>query len=58
MILDIRNYIRMSKNVFFDITIDGAPAGKIVFKLFDDVVPKTAKNFRQLCLNPKGEGFR
>lgn len=33
-------------NVFFDIEIDGKPTGKIVFKLYDDVVPKTTKNFR------------
>ncbi|MEV4041208.1 peptidylprolyl isomerase, partial [Streptomyces umbrinus] len=31
----------MSTNVFFDINIDGSPAGRIVFKLYDDVVPKT-----------------
>lgn len=32
--------------VFFDITIDGAPAGRIIFTLFSDLVPKTAENFR------------
>ncbi|KAK6992656.1 peptidyl-prolyl cis-trans isomerase [Favolaschia claudopus] len=37
-------------NCYFDITINNAPAGRIVFKLFDDVVPKTADNFRKLCL--------
>merc|ERR1712218_294234 len=26
--------------------------------LRDDVVPKTAENFKQLCLKPKGEGFK
>jgi len=29
----------------------------IKFKLYDDVVPKTAKNFRELCQRPKGEGY-
>jgi len=34
--------------VFFDVAIGGKPAGRIVFELFSDVVPKTAENFR--CL--------
>eukprot|EP00088_Acartia_fossae_P016053 TRINITY_DN18958_c0_g1_i2.p1 TRINITY_DN18958_c0_g1~~TRINITY_DN18958_c0_g1_i2.p1 ORF type:complete len:172 (-),score=16.18 TRINITY_DN18958_c0_g1_i2:103-618(-) len=37
------------KNVFFDIAIGGADAGRIVMELFDSVVPKTAENFRVLC---------
>ncbi|KAL5476757.1 PPI1_2 [Sanghuangporus weigelae] len=44
-------------NVFFDITINDQPAGRIVFKLFDDVVPKTAKNFRELTTGEHGFGF-
>lgn len=32
--------------VFFDISIAGEEAGRIVMTLFDDVVPKTAENFR------------
>ncbi|THG99626.1 hypothetical protein EW026_g2738 [Hermanssonia centrifuga] len=37
-------------NVFFDFTINAEPAGRVVFKLsFDDVVPKTARNFRELA---------
>lgn len=35
----------MSK-VFFDIAIDGQPAGRIEFVLYNDVVPKTTENFR------------
>nr|QEO74307.1 hypothetical protein [uncultured bacterium] len=42
--------------VFFDITIGGAPAGRITFELFADVVPKTAENFRALCTGEKGMG--
>lgn len=38
-----------SKLCFFDMSIGGQPAGKIKFKLYDDVVPKTCANFRALC---------
>merc|ERR1719428_1840358 len=44
-------------NCFFDMTIGGASAGKIVFELYDDDVPKTAENFRQLCTGQNGFGY-
>ncbi|MER6472610.1 peptidylprolyl isomerase [Streptomyces collinus] len=47
----------MSDNVYFDITIDDEPAGRIVFRLFDDAVPKTAKNFRELATGEHGFGY-
>ncbi len=46
-----------SPNVFFEVSIGGKAAGRIVFKLFDDVVPKTARNFRLLCTKEKGFGY-
>ncbi|MFC4610291.1 peptidylprolyl isomerase [Streptomyces maoxianensis] len=44
-------------NVFFDITINDEPAGRIVFALFDDVVPKTTRNFRELATGEHGFGY-
>ncbi|XP_029654607.1 peptidyl-prolyl cis-trans isomerase B1-like [Octopus sinensis] len=35
--------------VFFDITQSGSSLGRIEFLLYDKVVPRTAKNFQQLC---------
>jgi len=50
--------IKMAKpRVFFEITADGSPLGRIVMELRADVVPKTAENFRALCTGEKGFGF-
>ncbi|KAL1881431.1 hypothetical protein VTK73DRAFT_3949 [Phialemonium thermophilum] len=42
--------------VFFDIKIGNKDAGRVIFELFSDVVPKTAENFRALCTGEKGVG--
>merc|ERR1712241_214311 len=54
----LNGIVKMPCDVFFDMTIGGDNVGRIVMTLRDDVVPKTAENFKQLCLKPKGEGFK
>jgi len=44
--------------VYFDITIGGEKTGRITFELFQDVVPKTAKNFYELATGKHGFGYQ
>jgi peptidyl-prolyl isomerase F (cyclophilin D) len=55
----------MPVKCFFDITADdklakGPPLalGRVVFELANDVVPKTAENFRALCTGELGFGYK
>ena len=40
--------------VWFDVSVGGERAGRIVFELFSDRVPKTCENFRCLCTGERG----
>ncbi|MES5820729.1 peptidylprolyl isomerase [Streptomyces sp. RG80] len=48
----------MSENVYFQVSANGKPLGRIVFRLFDEVVPKTARNFRELATGQNGYGYK
>ena len=47
--------------VYFDINLgrygDSIPLGRVVFELKEDITPRTAENFKQLCLASPGEGY-
>ena len=44
--------------VWMQVSLNGQDVGKITFKLYTDVVPKTAENFRALCTGEKGFGYK
>lgn len=48
----------VTNKVFFEISVGGAPAGRIVFALFGKTVPKTVQNFVDLSLHTKGFGYK
>ena len=47
---------KITAKTYFDVTIDGQKAGRIVFGLFGEVVPKTVLNFKNLCTGENGVG--
>jgi len=49
-----------NSNIYFDIDVNHTFIGKIKIKLYDNIVPKTCNNFRDLVLNPmayRGSSF-
>ena len=56
MIVHQLTAIAERSRVFFDISIANRDVGRVMFELYNDVVPKTADNFRALCTGEKGTG--
>ena len=44
--------------VYLEVTADGEDLGRIEIELFDDIVPRTTENFRQLCTGEPGFGYK
>ena len=42
----------VTQKVYFDLAVQGKPAGRVVLGLFGDQVPKTAANFAALGMAP------
>merc|ERR1711953_381462 len=43
---------------YFDVTIDGISAGRILMELFDETAPRTVENFKVLANGAAGYGYR
>lgn len=50
--------LRLNPSLTSSVFFGAAKRGRINFNLFDDVVPKTAENFRALCTGEKGFGYK
>ena len=51
-----KDKVKLCKRCYMDVAIGETPAGRIVIELFDNVVPKTAENFRGICTAEYGVG--
>lgn len=49
---------KRNPQVYLDIKIGGSDVGRIIILLRADIVPKTAENFRALCTNEQGFGYK
>ena len=47
--VELPTEIVLKNNPYFEIAIDGKQQGRVIFELFDNELPLTCKNFRQLC---------
>lgn len=48
----------LGSKVFLTPSIGGVKQNPIKFELYDDIVPKTAANFKALCTGEKGFGYK
>eukprot|EP00956_Cyclotella_meneghiniana_P013951 scaffold20531_cov67-Cyclotella_meneghiniana.AAC.7 len=48
----------ITDTVYFDITSNSQPLGRIEFGLYGEATPKTADNFKALCTGEQGFGYK
>jgi hypothetical protein len=48
----------VTDTVYFDVDIDGQNAGRIEMGLYGTAVPRTARNFKELCEGTQGFGYK
>lgn len=48
---------RATSRCFFDLSVGGRPAGRVVIELYGELMPKTSENFRRLCTGSEGFGY-
>lgn len=44
----------ITEQVFFDLSINAVPSGRVVLGLYGNLAPKTVQNFRGLCVGDQG----
>merc|ERR1712172_25608 len=52
-----QNINKMTTTAFFDISIGGKPAGRVCMELYEKDVPRTVRNFKELCTGANGYGY-
>ena len=50
--------VTANPTLFFDVTVNSKPLGRVSFKLFADKFPKTAENFHALSTGKKKFGIK